>query len=216
MKLARPSSQQPSREGSHVPQPDRQSALLLVDLQNDFFPGGALGVPQADTIIPIVNAYIRFFHANGLPIFATRDWHPPHHCSFQERNGPWPPHCVQGSLGAQFHPQLIMPPGTIVISKGTDPDRDAYSGFQGTSLAEHLEDLQIRRLYVLGLATDVCVKHTVLDARKLGFDVVVLQDATKGVNIHPDDSARALQEMADAGAMLATAKDLGIDPSSES
>lgn len=109
-----------------------------------------------------------------------------------------------------------MPPGTIVISKGTNPDQDAYSGFQGTSLAERLEDLQVRRLYVLGLATDVCVKHTVLDARKLGFEVVVLQDATKGVNIHPDDSARALQEMAGAGALLATAKDLGIDLSRES
>lgn len=211
MKLAKPSSPSQQASASGVPQPDRQSALLLVDLQNDFFPGGSLGVPGADALIPTINAYIRYFNTQGLPIIATRDWHPPGHCSFKAQHGPWPDHCVQGSYGAQFHPQLVMPPGTIIVSKGTSLHEDAYSGFQGTSLADRLEDLNVRTLYVLGLATDYCVKQTVLDALKLGFRVVVLQDAIRGVDVHPGDSEKAIQEMVQAGAILATAKDLGID-----
>ncbi|MDH4193699.1 MAG: isochorismatase family protein [Nitrospirota bacterium] len=107
-----------------IPQPDEHSALLLVDLQNDFFPGGALAVPEADVLIPLINTYIKHFSRQGFAILATRDWHPANHTSFTEQQGPWPVHCVQGSRGAQFHSDLVMPPGMMVISKGTDPRKD--------------------------------------------------------------------------------------------
>ena len=214
MKLAKRTSALQEKE-SGIPQPDRESALLLVDLQNDFFPGGALGVAGADSLLLTINAYIKHFSTQGLSIFATRDWHPPDHVSFKEQNGIWPPHCVQGSHGAQFHSQLVMPPGTMVISKGTNPKKDAYSGFDGTSLSDRLEDANIKTLFVLGLATDYCVKQTVLDARKLGFQVIVLEDAMKGVNLQPDDCSKALHEMSAAGAIHAKAQDLGLDSASD-
>lgn len=207
MKLAKKSSAAPK---TAIPQPNRESALLLVDLQNDFFPGGAMGVNGADTLLPTINTYIQFFSNHGFPVLATRDWHSPEHCSFTEQNGELPIHCVQGSRGAQLHAQLVMPPGTMVISKGTNPKKDAYSGFDGTSLSDRLEDLGSKTIFVLGLATDHCVKQTVLDGIKLGLQVIVLEDATRGVNRQPEDSQNALQEMATAGAIRATAKDLGI------
>lgn len=210
MKLAKKTAEGTARVA--VPQPDRQTVLLLVDLQNDFFPSGALGIADADQIIPLVNEYIRLFHTQGVPILATRDWHPAAHCSFTEKGGTWPLHCVQGSLGAQFHSSLVMPPGTMVISKGTDPKKDAYSGFQGTSLEDRLEDLGAKTLFVVGLATDYCVKQTVLDACKQGFRAVVLEDAIRGVERNPGDSQQALKDMSAAGAIRATAHDLGIDP----
>lgn len=191
---------------SSIPQPDRQSALLLVDPQNDFFPGGAIGVPAGDSLIPVINTYIKHFSRQGWAILATRDWHPPNHCSFTEQGGPFPTHCVQGSRGAQFHSELVMPPGMMVISKGTDPKKDSRSGFEGSSLADRLEDLNVKTVFVLGPATQDCLKQTVLDARKIGLQVVVLSDATGNSGL----SADSLNETYQAGAIRATASDLGI------
>jgi nicotinamidase/pyrazinamidase len=193
-----------------VPQPDVKSALLIADVQIDFCPSGALGVPGGDEVVPVVNAYIGFFYARKLTIIASRDWHPPNHCSFKEQGGPWPVHCVQGSRGAQFHPDLVLPPGTPVISKATDPRKDAYSAFEGTTLEARLRELGSETLYISGLATDYCVKQTVLDARKLGFRVVVLEDAIRGIDATTGDCERAIREMREAGAILAKARDLGL------
>ena len=185
--------------------------LLLVHLQNDFCPGGALAVTGGDEVIPVANECVRLFASQGVPIVATRDWHPANHCSFKEQGGPWPVHCVQGSRGAQFHSDLQIPPGTMIISGATSPEREAYSGFEGTSLDERLQDLGAETLYVLGLATDYCVKHTVLDACRLGYRVVLLEDGVRGVEVNPGDSEQALQEMCGAGAIKASSPDLPID-----
>ena len=193
-----------------VPQPDSKSALHVTDIQNDFCPGGALGVPGADAIIPIVNDYIRFFHRQGFPLIASRDWHPPNHCSFKEQNGIWPVHCVQGSWGGQFHPKLVMAPGVIILSKATDPKREAYSAFEGTPLDERLRNLGTETLFVTGLATDYCVRNTVLDACKLGYRVVVLEDAIRGLDATPGDCERAMHDMRAVGAITAKARDLGL------
>ena len=198
------------KASTKVPQPDDKSVLLLADLQVDFCPGGALGVPGGDEIIQTVNDYVRFFYSRRLPIIATRDWHPPNHCSFQEQGGPWPVHCLQTSRGAQFHPDLIVPPGTTIVSKATDPKKEAYSAFEGTTLEEHLRDMSAETLYVSGLATDYCVKQTVLDACRLGFRVVVLEDAVRGIDAAPGDCKRAIGAMHAAGAIFAKARDLAL------
>jgi len=198
------------KASTKVPQPDDKSVLLLADLQVDFCPGGALGVPGGDEIIQTVNDYVRFFFSRRLPIIATRDWHPPNHCSFQEQGGPWPVHCLQTSRGAQFHPDLIVPPGTTIVSKATDPKKEAYSAFEGTTLEERLRDMNADTLYVSGLATDYCVKQTVLDACRLGFRVVVLEDAVRGIDAAPGDCKRAIGEMRAAGAFFAKARDLAL------
>ncbi len=196
-----------------IPPPDNHSALLLIDLQNDFFSGGALGVPRSDSLVPIINTYIKHFSRQGWPILATRDWHPSNHCSFQEQGGTLPVHCVQGSQGAQFHSDLVMPPGTIVISKGTDAKSDARSGFEGSSLADRLEDLDITRLYVLGPALQDAVQHTVLEACQLGFQVIVLYDAV-GDGIHQQpQTQKAWEAMISAGGHQAIAKDFAIPTS---
>lgn len=210
MKFAKSQSDPSSKNRSAIPQPDRQSALLLVHLQNDFCPGGALAVAGGDQVIPIANACIRFFASEGFSIVATRDWHPENHCSFHAQGGPWPPHCVQGSRGSQFHPDLKMPPGTLIVSGATNARKEAYSGFDGTSLEDRLEDLEAQTLFVLGLATDYCVKQTVLDACQRGFRVVVLEDGIRGIDTQPGDSQKALQEMQAAGAVIAQSTDLGI------
>src|SRR5438132_3877458 len=144
------------KASTKVPQPDDKSVLLLADLQVDFCPGGALGVPGGDEIIQTVNDYVRFFFSRRLPIIATRDWHPPNHCSFQEQGGPWPVHCLQTSRGAQFHPDLIVPPGTTIVSKATDPKKEAYSAFEGTTLEERLREMNADTLCVSGLGSDYC------------------------------------------------------------
>jgi nicotinamidase/pyrazinamidase len=202
MKLSKDSSS----DQSSIPQPDRNSVLLLVDPQNDFFPGGAMGMPKGNDLIPVINAYIKHFSRQGWSILATRDWHPPNHSSFSEQGGAYPTHCVQGSRGAQFHSDLVMPPGMMVISKGTDPKKDAGSGFEGSSLGDRLEDLNVKTVYVLGPATQDCLKQTVLDACKIGLQVVVLKDAIGSMG-HTGDN---LQEIYEAGALQATASDLGI------
>jgi len=177
------------------------SALVIVDVQRDFMPGGALPVPRGDEVVPVLNSYVELFEEAGAPVVATRDWHPPDHCSFRPR-GPWPPHCVQGTEGAAFHPELKLPEDALIVSKGTDPEREAYSGFEGTDLEERLREMGVKRLFVGGVATDYCVRATVLDALRLGFQVFVLEDAVRGVDVNPGDSERALREMLREGAVL--------------
>jgi nicotinamidase/pyrazinamidase len=176
-------------------------ALVVVDVQNDFLPGGSLAVPQGDEVVPVLTRYADAFHARGLPTFATRDWHPPQHCSFKEQGGPWPPHCVAGSQGAQFPPSLSLPPSTAIVPKGTTPEKDAYSGFQGTDLDARLRAAGARRLFIGGLATDYCVRATVKDALELGYAVFLLVDAIRAVNVRPDDGRRAEEEMSRLGAV---------------
>ncbi len=181
-----------------------KDALIVVDVQNDFCPGGALGVEGGDKIVPILNGYINRFAAAGLPIVVTRDWHPRQTSHFKDYGGVWPVHCVQNTPGAEFHRDLKLPPNSILVSKGLGADEDAYSAFQaaddaGAPLAKLLRGLGVGRIFVGGLATDYCVKHTALDGLREGFAVVVLGDAIRGVDLQPDDSARALGEMRAAG-----------------
>ncbi len=210
MKLAKSPAGPASKAASTAPPPDRQSVLLLIHLQNDFCPGGAMPVPGGDHVIPVANAWIRLFAGQGYGVVATRDWHPPNHCSFRDRGGPHPSHCVQGSFGAQFHPDLTMPPGTLIVSGVTHPDRETHSGFDGTMLDERLEDMGARTVYVVGLATDTCVRHTVLEACRRGFRVVVVGDGVRGMNTEPGDADRALAAMREAGAVVARSSACGV------
>jgi nicotinamidase/pyrazinamidase len=178
-------------------------ALIVVDVQNDFLPGGALAVPRGDGVVPVLNQYVARFGAQRLPIFATRDWHPANHCSFGAQGGPWPPHCVADTAGAGFARELQLPRETVVISKATTADRDAYSGFAGTDLAQRLRALNVTRVFVGGLATDYCVLNTVLDALKNGFETVLLTDAIRAVNVRSDDGVKAEETMQRAGAKSA-------------
>jgi len=182
----------------------RKPALLIVDLQNDFCPGGALGVPDGDRIVPRVNRTIRLFERRGLPILATRDWHPKVTKHFKAFGGAWPPHCIQGTKGSRFHPSLNLPKEAIVLSKGMDPEQDSYSGFQalnaaGRDLESVIRDLGVDELFLCGLATDYCVRATALDAMRRAIRVRVLGDAIKGVDLKPGDSAAAIDEMHRAG-----------------
>ena len=181
--------------------PGAGDALLIVDVQNDFLPGGALAVPGGDAVIPPLNEALRVFAAAGLPVFSTRDWHPADHCSFVGRGGIWPPHCVAGTEGAEFAPALELTSSTVVVSKAVHPDADAYSGFAGTDLAERLSaGGGVERVFVGGLATDYCVLNTVLDARREGLEVIVLEDAVCPVEVEAGDGARAIGRMREAGA----------------
>jgi nicotinamidase/pyrazinamidase len=180
------------------------AALVVVDVQRDFCPGGALAVREGDKIIPSLNEIIGGFESLGLPIFFTRDWHPPNHISFRGRGGIWPPHCVKGTKGAELHPDLKITPDAVIISKGYDPSAEAYSGFQGTDLDERLKESGVGELFIGGLATDYCVKETVLDARRAGFKVEVLEDCVRAVDAKPGDGVKALADMKRAGAILTT------------
>jgi len=186
----------------------RGDALIVVDVQNDFLPGGVLAVPGGEEVIVPLNRYIREFEQLGLPIFATRDWHPRSHCSFREQGGPRPSHCVAGTHGAEFHPQLLRPRRLHVISKATRPDAEAYSGFQGMDLAQQLRRMGCGRLFIGGLATEYCERATVLDARAAGFAATVLSDAVRALDARPGDGERALSEMQAAGAAIARAAQL--------
>ncbi|HYA37002.1 MAG TPA: nicotinamidase [Candidatus Methylomirabilis sp.] len=183
---------------------DRTDALIVVDVQNDFLPGGSLAVPEGDRVVPVLNRYVEIFAARALPVYATRDWHPTNHCSFAAQGGPWPPHCVAGSTGAAFAPGLKLPTQITIISKATAIDQDAYSGFEGTDLDARLKALGVRRVFVGGLATDYCVLNTVRDARRHGYDVYFLTDAIRAVNVKPDDGQRAEEEMRRLGAKPVT------------
>lgn len=176
-------------------------ALIIVDVQNDFLPGGSLAVPRGYEIIPVLNRYIEAFRSKGLPIFATRDWHPAGHSSFSNQGGPWPVHCVQDSSGAQFAPDLLFFDSMVVVSKATEPAKEAYSGFEGTDLDQELHSLGVQRLFIGGLATDVCVLRTVEDALKCGYQVFFLRDASRAVNVQPEDGPKAEKEMTASGAV---------------
>jgi nicotinamidase/pyrazinamidase len=181
------------------------SALVIVDVQNDFCPGGALAVPGGDKVVPPLNELARRFDEEGQPVVATRDWHPEDHMSFGEQGGPWPPHCIQGTEGAEFHPELDLPEGIVEIRKGDDPDAEDYSGFlgsdaEGRPLSRILEDEGVERVFVGGLATDYCVKETTLDAVDEGLETFLVGDAVRGVDVEPGDSEEAVEEMTDAGA----------------
>lgn len=188
--------------------PQAGDALLIVDVQRDFLPGGRLAVARGDEVVPVLNDYIARFRAGGLPVFASRDWHPADHRSFASHGGPWPAHCVAGEAGAEFAPGLELPPDAVVISKATDRAEEAYSAFQGTDLAERLARAGVGRVFVGGLATDYCVLNTVLDARRLGLEAIVLEDAVRAVDVQPGDGERALAAMAAAGARRATRSEL--------
>ena len=178
------------------------TALIIVDVQNDFLPGGALAVPHGDEVVPVLNRYIAEFEQQKLPIFATRDWHPPDHCSFRTQGGPWPVHCVMHTKGAAFPPSLRLPSSAIVVSKPSAPDHETYSAFAGTDLEQRLRRASVDRLYVGGLATDYCVLNTVKDALRRGFKVRLLKAAIRAVNVSPNDGLNAESEMARLGAVL--------------
>lgn len=187
-------------------------ALLVVDVQNDFCPGGALGIPGGDKIIPGINKYIRFFVKKKFPIIASRDWHPVRTAHFRDFGGVWPVHCIQNSRGAAFHPGLKLPKRRVIyVYKGMDPAKDSYSVFQaeddqGVGFAHLLKILGVKELYIAGLATDYCVKFTSKDALKAGYKVKVLMDAVKGVDLKPGDSEKALKEIMKLGAKKITLK----------
>lgn len=188
--------------------PERD-ALVIVDVQNDFCPDGALGVRGGHEVVAPLNRYAERFAEAGAAVFASRDWHPRRTRHFKEHGGLWPPHCVRGTPGAAFHPELRLPAGTTVVSKGMDLDEDAYSCFQARDDRERpfalaLAARGVQRLFIGGLATDYCVKATALDAIRSGLDVVVLEDAVRAVDLEPGDGKRALDEMKAAGARFTT------------
>lgn len=166
-------------------------ALIVVDVQNDFCAGGALAVPDGDAVVEPINRLAR----EARFVVATRDWHPTNHNSFREYGGPWPVHCVQGSQGAELHPQLDREQIDAVVDAGQAPDLPGYSGFEGTELERLLREHSADEVHVAGLALDYCVKATALDARRLGFDVVVHRDATRAIDAAPGDADRAVEEL---------------------
>jgi nicotinamidase/pyrazinamidase len=175
-------------------------ALLVIDFQNDFCPGGALAVPHGDEIAPRVSELL---DSGGFDfVAATRDWHPADHSSFEAQGGPWPPHCVQGSDGAEFHPSLDRSKIDVVVDAGFRPDLEGYLGFEETDLEQELRDHDVDAVTVVGLATDYCVRATALDARRAGFDVTVDRAGVRGIDVEPGDSERALDELRAAGATV--------------
>jgi nicotinamidase/pyrazinamidase len=183
---------------------DPGDALLIVDVQNDFCPGGALAVPDGDQVVHVLNKWIDDAQLHNIPVFFSRDWHPAGHISFKEQGGPWPPHCVQGTEGAAFHSSLHVPAHAEIITKGYKLNEDSYSAFGGTDLKDRLRRAGIQRLWIGGLAQDYCVRATALDAIAEGFRVHVIVDGTRAVNVQTDDGLRALDDMRRAGAVLQT------------
>lgn len=175
-------------------------ALLIVDVQNDFCPGGALPVADGDTVVPVLNVWLAAARKKRIPVYASRDWHPIGHLSFTERGGDWPAHCIQDTGGAAFHPQLELPEDVIKIAKGVRFDKDQYSAFDDTGLAKRLRDDGIARLWVGGLAQDVCVEATVLEGCAAGFEIHLIQDATRPITPEGGDAANC--KMRDAGALF--------------
>ncbi len=181
-----------------------RDALIIVDLQNDFCPGGALPVPNGHEVIPPINLLLQHHWFS----VATKDWHSADHCSFNPRGGPWPPHCVQQTLGAELHPELDVTKIQLVITKGSHPDKEAYSGFQSTDLAKILHEKGVKRVVLCGLATDYCVRATAHDALQEGFEVIVLEDAIRGVEVNSGDCQRTIEELRQAGAQMVVSADL--------
>lgn len=183
-------------------------ALLVVDVQNDFLPGGSLAVPRGDEVVPLLNRCLALFSQRSLPVYASRDWHPANHCSFRAQGGPWPPHCMADTYGAEFPATLELPADAVIISKADTPEKDAYSAFGDTDLSLCLKAVDVRRLFVGGLATDYCVLNTVKDALALGYAVVLLADAVRAVEATPGDGEKAMMEMRTLGAQFALSTDL--------
>lgn len=177
-------------------------ALVIVDPQVDFFAGGALPVADAERIVPVLNDWIERASSAGALVVLTRECHPPNHSSFRRHGGRWPAHCVVGSEGAAFHPDLLVPENAVIIDKADRPELDVYSGFAHTDLGERLRTACVDRLWVGGLALDVCVLYTVLDACGEGFEVHVIASATRAVEVTPGDGERALESMREAGALI--------------
>jgi len=178
----------------------RGDALIVVDVQNDFCPGGALPIENGDKVVPVLNRWIDAALAQNVPVYFSRDWHPVQHISFTERDGLWPPHCIQDSKGARFHPDLHVPESAVIVTKGTRFDHDQNSAFDETGLAAQLRHDGVRRLFVGGLAEDVCVLATVLDGLNENFEVALIADATRPVTASGGEKAR--KQMEDAGAHL--------------
>ncbi len=181
--------------------------LVVVDVQNDFCPGGALPVREGDQVVPVLNRWIEAAEHSGAYVVASRDWHPSGHVSFTDRGGPWPVHCVRDTPGAAFHPDLCVPDRAIIVDKATDPDRDSYSGFADTGLAERLRQTGVKRVWVGGLALDYCVRATVLDALAEGFEVHLILPATRAVDVKAGDGQRAVDQMRQAGAIIENGND---------
>ena len=176
-----------------------KQALIVVDVQNDFCPGGSLAVAHGDDVVAPLNALVDEFLRRGDPVYKSRDWHPPTTKHFAKHGGTWPVHCVQNTTGAEFHPRLKDDPRIHIISKGLG-DTDCYSAFDETDLASQLRDQGVEEILVGGLATDYCVKATVLEGLKQGFSVKALRNAMRAVDVNPGDGERAIEEMRDAGA----------------
>jgi nicotinamidase/pyrazinamidase len=181
-------------------------ALIIVDVQNDFCPGGALAVPNGDEVVPVINRLL----AHEWLTVATMDWHPAEHSSFHVHGGPWPRHCVQHTTGAELHRDLHASKVQAIVTKASHHEQDAYSGFDGTELARLLRDQGIQRVVVCGIATDYCVRATAQDALQEGFEVLVLADAIRGVEMQPGDCHRALEELRQAGAQIIVSTDLSF------
>jgi nicotinamidase/pyrazinamidase len=179
-------------------------ALLLVDVQNDFCPGGALPIPDGDRVVPVLNEWIAAATSEGLPVYASRDWHPVGHPSFASEGGEWPVHCLQDTPGAAFHPELELPAGVTVVTKGTRFDKDQYSAFDETGLHQRLRKDGVRRLWMGGLAQDVCVCASVLDARRLGYEVVLI--AGGSLPVSAEGGLGAIQRMREAGVTVDAAE----------
>lgn len=188
--------------------PTLGDALIVADMQNDFLAGGSLAVAGGDAIIPVLNRYIACFQAHQLPIYATRDWHPPDHCSFRQQGGLWPAHCIAGSKGAAFHADLELPVATHIISKATSQEKDVYSAFCDTQLNKLLQSSNIHRVFIGGIATEYCVLNTVKDALRYHYTTFVLADAVCAINKQPQDGSHALEEMVRLGARLIYSEDL--------
>ena len=191
-------------------------ALVIVDVQNDFCPGGTLAVAGGDRVAAPLARLAARCAAAGLPVFASRDWHPPDTAQFPNADGPWPVHCVRDTPGAELHPDLVLPPEAVILSKGVDPQADGYSAFEardeaGRDLVELLRAAGVDHLLVGGLATDYCVRATVLAALARGLRVSLLTDAVAGVNVQPGDADRAIEEMVAAGAQLTTTDQVTVN-----
>lgn len=188
-------------------------ALVVVDIQNDFCAGGSLAVPDGDAVVPVMNDYLEQAERAGMPIFISRDWHPPVTTHFAAYGGIWPPHCIQNTPGAALRPDLRVPQAALLASKGTDPHDDGYSNMDallpdGELLLDRLRADGVTRIFVGGLATDYCVRATTLDALRAGLEVVLLLDACRAVDVNPGDGERAVAEMVAAGAKTAARADL--------
>ena len=181
-----------------------KTALVVVDIQNDFCPGGALAVTNGDDVIQPANRLIGHFRRHGAPLFYTRDWHPANHCSFKDCGGPWPAHCVQGTPGAAFHGDLEVPDDAVILNKAWRPDSEDFSGKSSSELFPRLAQAAVRRIVLVGLATEYCIKATAHEARAEGFEVIVITDAIRPVNVRPGDEQRALDDMRARGVVLLT------------